>query len=76
MNQQTPETIRTNSLRAWWLAARPKTLTGAAAPVIVALSAAWRDQPFIVCGVKKSGSVQPFERLRRYLNRTCFKQSI
>ena len=47
MKQQTPETIRTNSLRAWWLAARPKTLTGAAAPVMVALSAAWRDQPFI-----------------------------
>ena len=46
MKQQTPETIRTNSLRAWWLAARPKTLTGAAAPVMVALSAAWRDLHF------------------------------
>ena len=46
MKQQTPEAIRTNSLRAWWLAARPKTLTGAAAPVLVALSAAWRDLSF------------------------------
>ena len=36
--------IRTNSLQAWWLAARPKTLTGAVAPVMVALSAAWADQ--------------------------------
>lgn len=46
MKQQTPEAIRTNSLRAWWLAARPKTLTGAAAPVLVALSAAWRNLNF------------------------------
>ena len=35
--------IRINSTKAWWLAARPKTLTGAAAPVMVALSAAWAD---------------------------------
>ena len=35
--------IQTNSLHAWWLAARPKTLTGALAPVLVALSAAWSD---------------------------------
>lgn len=33
--------VKTNSLRAWWLAARPKTLTGAAAPVILAVSAAY-----------------------------------
>ena len=38
--------VRTNSLRAWFLAARPKTLTGAAAPVILALSAAWSDMNF------------------------------
>ena len=38
--------IRTNSLQAWWLATRPKTLTGAAAPVMVALSAAWKDLHF------------------------------
>ena len=35
--------MRRNSFKAWWLAARPKTLTGAAAPVMVALSAAWAD---------------------------------
>ncbi len=35
--------IKTNSVHAWWLAARPKTLTGAAAPVMVALAAAWQQ---------------------------------
>ena len=35
--------MRSNSFKAWWLAARPKTLTGAAAPVMVALSAARAD---------------------------------
>jgi 1,4-dihydroxy-2-naphthoate octaprenyltransferase len=35
MNNQN---IRTNSFKAWVLAARPKTLTGAALPVIVALA--------------------------------------
>ncbi len=33
--------IKTNSPKAWFLAARPKTLTGALAPVCVGLSAAW-----------------------------------
>lgn len=33
--------IKTNSLHAWWLAARPKTLTGASAPIILALAAAY-----------------------------------
>ena len=32
-----------NPFKAWLLAARPKTLTGAAAPVVVALAAAYRD---------------------------------
>lgn len=32
-----------NPFKAWILAARPKTLTGAAAPVVVALAAAYRD---------------------------------
>ena len=36
-------TVKTNSDKAWLLAARPKTLTGAAAPVLVALSRAWGD---------------------------------
>ncbi len=33
--------VKTNSLHAWILASRPKTLTGAAAPVIVALAATY-----------------------------------
>lgn len=39
----TSEPPRTNSARAWLLAARPRTLTGAAAPVLVggACAAAW-----------------------------------
>lgn len=32
--------VKTNSPHAWWLAARPKTLTGASAPVMVALAGA------------------------------------
>ena len=32
---------RTNSARAWLLAARPKTLTGAAVPVMMGLALAW-----------------------------------
>lgn len=35
--------VRTNSLRAWVLAARPKTLAVSAAPVIVAVASAWAD---------------------------------
>ena len=35
--------VATNSARAWLLAARPKTLSGAAVPVVVALCAAWSD---------------------------------
>ena len=35
--------ITTNSLRAWFLAARPKTLTGAATPVIIGIALAWKD---------------------------------
>ncbi len=37
------EAIRVNSLKAWILAARPKTLTGAAVPVMMGLSLAWVD---------------------------------
>lgn len=41
--KQTGEAPRTNSARAWILASRPRTLTGAAAPVLVggACAAAW-----------------------------------
>lgn len=35
--------IRQNSFKAWVLAARPKTLTGAAVPVMVGASLAWQD---------------------------------
>lgn len=35
--------IKVNSPKAWLLAARPKTLTGAAVPVMIALALAWRD---------------------------------
>ena len=36
-------TIITNSFPAWYLAARPKTLTGAATPVIIGIALAWKD---------------------------------
>lgn len=44
--------VKKDSLKAWVLAARPKTLTGAAVPVMIGLSLAWCDaktyegQPF------------------------------
>ncbi len=38
--------IRTNSMRAWLLAARPKTLAGAAVPVMIGLAAAGSDGHF------------------------------
>lgn len=33
----------TNSMKAWLLAARPKTLSGAATPVLIGAAAAWHD---------------------------------
>lgn len=47
--------MKTNSIHAWWLAARPKTLTGAAAPVLVggamAFAMGYSDLliPFLLC---------------------------
>lgn len=45
--------IRTNSLKAWVLAARPKTLTGAASPVMIGAAVAadegFKVLPFILC---------------------------
>ncbi len=35
--------VKKNSLKAWVLAARPKTLTGAAVPVMIGLTLAWLD---------------------------------
>ena len=42
--------IKTNSLTAWVLAARPKTLTGAAVPVMIGLALAWVDAQQYVDG--------------------------
>ena len=36
-------TIKTNSFKAWILAARPQTLSGAAVPVVVAITMAIAD---------------------------------
>lgn len=35
--------IKSNSIKAWWLASRPKTLSGAVVPVMVGLAAAWME---------------------------------
>ena len=35
--------VKKNSFKAWLLAARPKTLTGAAVPVMIGLSLAYSD---------------------------------
>ncbi len=35
--------VKRNSLKAWLLAARPKTLSGAAVPVMIGLALAWTD---------------------------------
>ncbi len=37
----TNKTIKTNSAKAWLLAARPKTLTGAAVPVLLGAMSAY-----------------------------------
>lgn len=39
-------TIKQNSVKAWLLATRPKTLTGAAVPVMMGLALAWADLHF------------------------------
>ena len=35
--------VKKNSFKAWLLATRPKTLTGAAVPVMIGLALAWKD---------------------------------
>ena len=35
--------VKTNSLKAWLLATRPKTLSGAAVPVMIGLALSWND---------------------------------
>ena len=39
--------IETNSIKAWYLAARPKTLTAAAVPVFLGITLAYKDAPQI-----------------------------
>jgi len=43
--------IKTNSLLAWLLATRPKTLSGAAVPVMIGVSLAWVDSSLYASGV-------------------------
>ena len=52
----TNKTIKTNSAKAWLLAARPKTLTGAAVPVLLGAMSAYlkaaneiRPLPIVFC---------------------------
>ena len=40
------KSIKKNSLKAWWLAIRPRTLSAAVAPVAVACGLAMRDEVF------------------------------
>ena len=40
------EQVKENSMRAWWLAARPKTLSGAAVPVVIGTALALADGRF------------------------------
>lgn len=42
--------VKTDSAKAWLLAARPKTLTGAAVPVMIGLALAWVDSAMYVEG--------------------------
>lgn len=42
-HKSTPQTIVTNSATAWWLAIRPKTLAGAAMPILVSSAFAYID---------------------------------
>ena len=46
------DTVRQNSCKAWFLAARPKTLTGAAVPVMMGLALSvphWNVVPAVLC---------------------------
>ena len=52
--QRAPRIVRPNSLRAWWLAARPKTLSAALMPIVAASAFAFTKdsfnwQPALLC---------------------------
>ena len=52
--QRPPRLVRPNSLRAWWLAARPKTLSAALMPIVAASAFAFTKdsfnwQPALLC---------------------------
>ena len=52
-NMKWMETVKTNSIKAWLLAARPKTLAGAAVPVMLGCALAAADGWFQIvhrCG--------------------------
>lgn len=49
--------IKTNSAKAWFLASRPKTLTGAIVPVAIALALAWHDLSSGQVGVAGSAAL-------------------
>lgn len=44
--QRPPRLVRPNSLRAWWLAARPKTLSAALMPIVAASAFAFTKDSF------------------------------
>ena len=43
--------IKQDSFKAWLLAARPKTLSGAAVPVMIGIALAWSDAKLLGAGV-------------------------
>ena len=51
--ENTSPDVRQDSLHAWLLASRPKTLSGAAVPVMIGLSLAYADSVFYVPGTFK-----------------------
>jgi len=53
--------VKTNSIKAWFLASRPKTLTGAAAPVLVGSAIAWYETVQCTKYSEISNLLHPYE---------------